>query len=168
MGDYTAYAIDVASVNREGVGTSINGVLIDPETLKPYIADAEAAEQQMQVGSPTDRVVILLARGELAAAGEAFRDWHLLVADDVTEERHQRPGAEHPGVILLRQGAGLRRTELLDTAQAGFASACDGDLSVAQLVNALDSLIGEGEEDFTDRLSEAVSRLLRHGLLRKM
>lgn len=105
---------------------------------------------------------------ELAAAGEGFRDWHLVVADDVTEERHQRPGAEHPGVILLRQGAGLRRTELLDTAQAGFASACDGDLSVSQLVNALDSLIGEGEEDFTGRLYEAVARLLRHGLLRKM
>ena len=78
MGDYTAYAIDVASVNREGVGTSINGVLIDPETLKPYIADAEAAEQQMQVGSPTDRVVILLARGELAAAGELIAESRLL------------------------------------------------------------------------------------------
>ncbi|MFJ2619590.1 methyltransferase [Glutamicibacter sp. NPDC087344] len=104
----------------------------------------------------------------LGAAQDDFRDWHLVVADDVTEERHQRPGAEHPGVILLRQGAGLRRTELLDTAQAGFVSACDGDLSVSQLVNALDSLIGEGEEDFTERLYEAVDRLLRHGLLRKM
>ena len=78
MGDYTAYAIDVASVNREGVGTSIDGVLIDPETLKPYIADAEAAEQQMQVGSPTDQVVILLARGELAAAGELIAESRLM------------------------------------------------------------------------------------------
>ncbi|WP_347037740.1 hypothetical protein AAHB37_13650 [Glutamicibacter halophytocola] len=105
---------------------------------------------------------------ELGRAGEGFKEWHLLVADDVTEERHQRPGAEHPGVILLRQGAGLRRTELLDTAQAGFVSACDGDLSVFQLVNALDSLIGEGQEDFADRLYEAVKRLLLHGMLRKM
>ncbi|MEG2576720.1 MAG: SAM-dependent methyltransferase, partial [Glutamicibacter sp.] len=106
--------------------------------------------------------------GEGFESDEGFKDWHLLVAEDVTEERHQRPGAEHPGVILLRQGAGLRRTELLDTAQAGFVSACDGDLSVSQLVNALDSLIGEGQEDFADLLYEAVKRLLRHGLLQKM
>ena len=54
---------------------------------------------------------------------------YLLVAEDVTEERHQKPGAEHPGVILLRQGAGLRRTNLMSTELAGFVSACDGDLT---------------------------------------
>ncbi|WP_313814101.1 class I SAM-dependent methyltransferase [Glutamicibacter sp.] len=105
---------------------------------------------------------------DLATAGEGFKDWHLVVAEDVTEERHQRPGAEHPGVILLRQGAGLRRTELLDTAQAGFASASDGDLSISQLVIALDSLISEGDQQFADTLYEAIERLLRHGLFRKV
>ncbi len=74
MSNYTTYAIDVASVNREGVGTSIQGVLIDPTTLKPYIADAAAASHQMQVGSPTDQVAILLARGELAQAGELIAE----------------------------------------------------------------------------------------------
>lgn len=74
MSKFTSYAIDVASVNREGVGTSIDGVLIDPSTLKPYIADDAAAQRQMSVGSPTDQVVILLARGELAAAGELIAE----------------------------------------------------------------------------------------------
>lgn len=78
MGDYTAYAIDVASVNREGVGTAVDGVLIDPDTLKPYIADEQAAERQMQVGSPTDQVMILLARGELAMAGELIAESRLI------------------------------------------------------------------------------------------
>ncbi|MHC6177440.1 DUF7059 domain-containing protein [Glutamicibacter sp. X7] len=95
-------------------------------------------------------------------------DWHLEVAEDVTEERHQRPGAEHPGVILLRQGAGLRRTELLDSALAGFVSACDGELSVGQLGVALESLIGEGDPEFTQRLYSGVERLIVHGLLRKV
>ena len=80
-----------------------------------------------------------LAAHDLAAA-------HLLVAGDVTEERHQRPGAEHPGVILLRQGAGLRRTNLLSTELAGFVSACDGDLSVGQIIGALEALLGGGED----------------------
>ncbi|MGL3806948.1 DUF7059 domain-containing protein [Paeniglutamicibacter sp. R2-26] len=95
-------------------------------------------------------------------------DAHLVVAEDVTEERHQRPGAEHPGVILLRQGAGLRRTELMDTALAGFVSACDGDLSVSALVGALDSLLGEGDPDFVARLNEGVVRLIRRGFLLEM
>lgn len=74
MSDFTAYAIDVASVNRQGVGTSIDGVLIDPNTLRPYIADESAAEHSMEVGSPTDQVVIHMARGELSKAGELIAE----------------------------------------------------------------------------------------------
>lgn len=99
---------------------------------------------------------------------ETLGDTHLLVAEDVTEERHQRPGAEHPGVILLRQGAGLRRTEIMDTALAGFVSACDGDLSVSALVGALDSLLGEGDDEFSERLYEGVIRLIKRGFLLEM
>ncbi|GAA1497060.1 methyltransferase [Paeniglutamicibacter kerguelensis] len=99
---------------------------------------------------------------------ETLGDVHLLVAEDVTEERHQRPGAEHPGVILLRQGAGLRRTELMDTALAGFVSACDGDLSVSALVGALDSLLGEGDPEFSARLNQGIIRLIKRGFLLEM
>ena len=103
-----------------------------------------------------------LAANDLAAA-------HLVVADDVTEERHQRPGAEHPGVILLRQGAGLRRTNLLSTELAGFVSACDGDLSVGQIIGALIALLG-GEDGFDAGTFHAsllaeVGNLVRDGFL---
>ncbi|WP_394940019.1 methyltransferase [Psychromicrobium sp. YIM B11713] len=84
----------------------------------------------------------------------------LVVADDVTEERHQRPGAEHPGVILLRQGAGLRRTTLLSTELAGFVSACDGTLSVGQIVSALEALL---ERDLP--LDEQIRPLIADGFL---
>ena len=47
-------------------------------------------------------------------------------ADDVTEERHGRPGDEDPAVILLRQGGGLRRVVRLDTVGAALVSVCDG------------------------------------------
>jgi len=94
---------------------------------------------------------------------------HLLVADDVTEERHQRPGAEHPGVILLRQGAGLRRTNLLSTELAGFVSACDGELTAGQIAGALDALLGgyEGHDSgaFRQGLLDDVANLVRDGFL---
>ena len=103
-----------------------------------------------------------LAGHDLAAA-------HLLVAEDVTEERHQRPGAEHPGVILLRQGAGLRRTNLLSTELAGFVSACDGDLSVGQIIGALEALLGGDDglrrRDLPRRALADVANLVRDGFL---
>ena len=91
------------------------------------------------------------------------------MAEDVTEERHQRPGAEHPGVILLRQGAGLRRTNLLSTELAGFVSACDGDLSVGQITGALEALLGGGQDwdagTFRAGLLHEVGNLVRDGFL---
>jgi hypothetical protein len=92
---------------------------------------------------------------------------HLLVPDDVTEERHQRPGAEHPGVILLRQGAGFRRTALLSTEQAGFVSACDGDLSAGQIAGALAALLGRDDEAFAGDLLRDVRELVADGFLMK-
>ncbi len=102
------------------------------------------------------------------------RDWlaqaglstsHLVVADDVTEERHQRPGAEHPGIILLRQGAGFRRTNLLSQELAGFVSACDGDLSVQQIIGALAMLLERDDADFTSQLLADVGNLVLDGFL---
>lgn len=95
-------------------------------------------------------------------------DLLLQVADDVTEERHQRPGAEHPGVILLRQGAGLRRTTLLSSQEAGFVSACDGEFTVGVLARAVASLV-EGDPDETvENLLASVGRLVTQGFLPEM
>lgn len=90
---------------------------------------------------------------------------YLVVAEDVTEERHQKPGAEHPGVILLRQGAGLRRTNLLSTELAGFVSASDGELTVGQLIGALAALLERGDREFADGLCGDVRNLVRDGFL---
>lgn len=103
-----------------------------------------------------------------SVARRDVEDLLLTVADDVTEERHQRPGAEHPGVILLRQGAGLRRTTLLSSAEAGFVSACDGEYSVGVLARAVASLVeGDPEETFEGLLA-SVGRLVTQGFLTEM
>ncbi|MFT4471638.1 methyltransferase [Arthrobacter sulfonylureivorans] len=101
----------------------------------------------------------------LAAHAADFGRQHLEVARDVTEERHQRPGAEHPGVILLRQGAGLRRANLMSTELAGFVSASDGELDVDQIIGALASLLGRTEPDFARQLSDEVRNLVADGFL---
>lgn len=100
----------------------------------------------------------------LAEAGPDWLDLRLVAAEDVTEERHQRPGAEHPGVILLRQGAGLRRTAVLTSEAAGFAGACDGELSARQILGALAALL-DWAGDERERLAEEVRRLVLDGFL---
>lgn len=104
-------------------------------------------------------------RSQTAQAAAARRAGELfaVVAEDVTEERHQRPGAEHPGVILLRQGAGLRRTSLLSSELAGFVSAADGELAVGQIAGALEAILEE--EGLAERLVPEVLQLVDEGFL---
>lgn len=163
---YAAYLDDFASRNVGGIGFGMIWLRRpDAGTRRVYrfeeITYPIGQPVGPHLGAAVDRAD-WLAVNDLSAA-------HLLVADDVTEERHQRPGAEHPGVILLRQGAGLRRTNLLSTELAGFVSACDGDLSAGQIIGALESLLG-GHEDFDGiafraALLTEVANLVRDGFL---
>lgn len=90
---------------------------------------------------------------------------YLLVAEDVTEERHATPGSEHPSVILLRAGAGLRRTILETTETSGFVSACDGDLTVGQILSALSALLDWEGTDQMDVTRRNIRELLEKGFL---
>ena len=85
----------------------------------------------------------------------------LRVPDTVTEERYQRFGAEHPEVIIARQGAGLRRATMISSAAAGFLAAADGEFTAAQLITAVCSLT-ETEED---ALTQEVLDLYTDGFL---
>jgi methylase of polypeptide subunit release factors len=139
---YEAYLADFGSRNVEGIGF---GMVLLRRPLEPGQGSFNRFEE---ITYPIEQPIgphlgAALDRQDWLAAN-TIDDAHLLVADDVTEERHQRPGAEHPGVILLRQGAGLRRTNLLSTELAGFVSACDGDLSAGQIAGALEALLGGG------------------------
>ena len=65
----------------------------------------------------------------------------LRVAPDVTEARHHLPGDEAPQVIELRQGGALARSLSVDPGLAALVGACDGDLSVGVLIDAIAQLL---------------------------
>jgi methylase of polypeptide subunit release factors len=170
---YAAYLSDFASRDVDGIGF---GMVWLRRPLHPGPGGG-AISRFEEITYPIEQPVgphlgAAVERADWLAA-HSLEEAHLLVADDVTEERHQRPGAEHPGVILLRQGAGLRRTNLLSTELAGFVSACDGELSVGQIIGALEALLGgslagEGGFDgaaFRSGLLADVGNLVRDGFL---
>ncbi|MFJ3958349.1 methyltransferase [Arthrobacter sp. NPDC090010] len=165
---YRDYLEDFAGRDVEAVGFGmvlLRRVAADEaqEPLRRFEEIGYAVEQPLgpHLQSALERRSWLAARrlGEEA----------LVVAEDVTEERHQRPGAEHPGVILLRQGAGLRRTNLLSSELAGFVSACDGDFAAGALAAAVVSLT-EGADSLSDTertesLLAEVAQLVLDGFL---
>jgi methylase of polypeptide subunit release factors len=172
---YAAYLADFASRNVAGIGFGM--IWLRRPAGSATGSDAATISRFEEITYPIEQPVgphlgAAVERSDWLAA-HSLEDAHLLVADDVTEERHQRPGAEHPGVILLRQGAGLRRTNLLSTELAGFVSACDGDLSVGQIIGALAALLGgslAGEDGFDGDAFRAgllteVGNLVRDGFL---
>ncbi len=65
----------------------------------------------------------------------------LRVAPDITEARHHRPGEGDPSVIELQQGGGFARRIEVDPALAALVGACDGDLAVGVLVDAIARLM---------------------------
>ncbi|BDZ39968.1 DUF7059 domain-containing protein [Microbacterium suwonense] len=102
------------------------------------------------------------------AAHDALADGipeRLVVASDVTEARHHMPGSDDPSVIELRQGGGFARTISVDSALAGFVGACDGELTVAQIVAALADLFEVPLAELWDDLHPRIRSLLLDGLL---
>ncbi len=115
--------------------------------------------------------------GEHLAGALAGHDWdvahdddavlaaRLRVAPDVTEERHLRPGAADPSVVLLRQGGGFGRTVQVGTALAGLVGACDGELTVGQILGGLGAILDVEVAELRASLLPAVRGLVRDTLL---
>ena len=107
----------------------------------------------------------------------AAHDWHaglddaalaratLTVASDVTEERHFWPGQEDPTLMTLHQGGGFGRSVPLDTAQAALIGACDGELAVGAIIDAIAQLLDADEAALRAELLPRVRALLDDGFL---
>lgn len=89
----------------------------------------------------------------------------LRVAPDVTEARHHRPGEEDPTVIELRQGGGFGRTLEVDPGLAALVGACDGDLTVGVLIDAIAQLMEVDAGALRADLLPRVRELLVTGFL---
>ena len=93
-------------------------------------------------------------------------DQRFVVAGDVTEERHYRPGAADPNLVTLHQGGGYGRNRRVDTLTAAFVGASDGALTLGQIAGALAALLGGGDEEtITTQLAAQAVDLLIEGFL---
>lgn len=128
----------------------------------------EFTEATAPVASPMGPVIDagLRARTWLSGADDqALFDEAWVVAPDVTEERHTRPGDADPQLILVRQGGGFRRAVTADTALAAFVSVCDGELTGAVAASAIGALLDVDPAEVRAGLAPHVRELVAHGML---
>jgi len=87
------------------------------------------------------------------------------VGSDVTEERHFWPGQEDPTLMTLHQGGGFGRSVPLDTAQAALVGACDGELPVGVIIEAIAQLLDVDAGELRAELLPRVRALLDDAFL---
>lgn len=89
----------------------------------------------------------------------------LATREDVRQETLGAAGAADPATILLRQQRGLRRARQVDTVAAAVVGACDGDLSVGQILDAVAQLLEHDAASLRSTYLPEISELAREGYL---
>ncbi len=89
----------------------------------------------------------------------------LFVRSDVRQETFGAPGVEDPERIVLRQQRGLRRARPADTMEAALVGACDGDLTVGAILEALSTLLEWDAGEVQAAYLPVVRELLVEGFL---
>ncbi|MGC5615449.1 DUF7059 domain-containing protein [Georgenia sp. Z1491] len=96
---------------------------------------------------------------------EALLAATVVVAADVTEVRHHRPGAGQPEVIELVQGGGYARTVRASTGLSAVVGACDGELPLGVLVDAVAGLLDVDATGLRTELVPQLRELIETGML---
>jgi hypothetical protein len=160
---------------RHVTGVGFGYVLVRNPVASPTLRRTERLDAPLGP-APSDGRSAAGLGGHLAAAlaahdaQAALDDASLLaarlrVAPDVTEERSHWPGAADPSVIVLRQGGGFRREVRADTGLAAVVGACDGELPVGAIVDAVAQLLDADAAALRAELVPQLRELLVGGLL---
>jgi hypothetical protein len=101
-----------------------------------------------------------------ATAGLAVGiDTRLRARPDLRQETVGPVGAELPETIVLRQQRGFRRARTADTVLAGLVGACDGELTVGQILAALAELLELDADESRTTYLPVVRELVEEGFL---
>lgn len=92
-------------------------------------------------------------------------DRRLVARPDLVQDTQGPPGAEDPATVVIRQQRGFRRARQVDTVEAALIGACDGDLTIAQILDALATILDREPTDLRSTYLPVVKDLVREGFL---
>ena len=122
----------------------------------------ELLEWPYDVEQPIAPAIRDWARGVDAEVGA---DSRLVARTDVRQETLGAPGAEDPETVVLRQQTGFRRARRVDTVEAALVGACDGDLTVGQILDAVAQLLERDPADTRETYLPLARELVAEGFL---
>ena len=123
-------------------------------------------EWPYDVEQPLGPEVAARGRREDALAGTPdLMGARLVLREDVRQESTGLPGEEDPETIVLRQQRGMRRAHRADTVLAGLAGACDGELTVGQVLDAIAMLLDRDAAELRTTYEPEVRGLVADGFL---
>lgn len=99
------------------------------------------------------------------AARSLDAGFHLVLREDVVQETSGPVGGEDPATIVLRQQRGFRRARQVDTVVAAVAGACDGELAVGPLVDAVGQLLDRDPAGLREVYLPELAELVAEGFL---
>ncbi|MDN5744541.1 MAG: class I SAM-dependent methyltransferase [Nocardioidaceae bacterium] len=103
--------------------------------------------------------------GAASAARAVDESTHLMLREDIVQETSGPAGAEDPASIILRQQRGFRRARQVDTVMAAVAGACDGDLALGPILDAVADLVGKDAASVREVYLPEVADLVAEGFL---
>ena len=162
---YAAWLRDFAARDVESVGF---GVVTLQRPLDDRATWRSLDEVTGPVASPMGPAVDagLRARTWLAEHGDDdVLDVPWSCPSDVTEERHGRPGAEDPSVILVRQGGGLGRVVRAGTVLAAYLGVADGTLTARAALDAIATILEADPAQLRAEILPQLRDLVADGLL---
>jgi len=102
-----------------------------------------------------------------ARVGAVGLDTTLVVRPDVRQETVGAVGAEDPATILLRQQRGFRRARQVDTVLAAVVGACDGELPVGAILEAVAQLLDLDAAAARERYLPELAAMTAEGFLQR-
>ena len=106
-----------------------------------------------------------IAEWAMTAGLDVDLDTRLSARADLRQETVGPVGTEHPETIVLRQQRGFRRARTADTVVAGLVGACDGELTVGQILGALADLLDLDAEESRTTYLPVVREFVEEGFL---
>lgn len=165
---YAAWLDDFAARGVESIGFGIVTLQRPERPREPFVDLMDERGPVAPAMGPTIDAG-LVARTWLArASDDDVLDAAWCAADDVTEERHTKPGADDPSIIMIRQGGGLALSIQADTVLAAFMSVCDGSLSARTALVAIASLVGVPEDEVIAGTLPLLRKLIANGLIERV
>ncbi|HWJ66411.1 MAG TPA: class I SAM-dependent methyltransferase [Nocardioides sp.] len=170
-GDRAAYAARydtwLSWLEEQGVG-GIGFGWINLRRRSPGSTDRAAAHQLLEWPYDVEQPIApaIAAWADAAAAARAVGpDTHLVLREDVLQEATGPVGAEDPSAIVLRQQRGFRRARQVDTVTAAVVGACDGDLPLGPLVDAVGQLLERDPASLREVYLPELADLVAEGFL---